>query len=1498
MSLQLYRGKIAIIGNSRLTLGCANKIQEFGFKIVCICTEQPALIHWASLNNIPCLKKAQQLLDYSYEYLFSIMNDVYLDDALISSATELSINYHNSLLPKYAGLNATSWAILNNEKEHGITWHVIDEVIDQGDILIQNNFPIEKSDTALTLDLKCQTQAIESINTLLNNIITKKFSRQPQNSSDRTYYSARDIPENCGVIDWQQSVKDIEALFKATYFAKHINPFCTIKIATQTTYCTPTNMTFHQSTPDCQPGTIINISKQHVDICCKDGYIRIISAQTSTGKELCPSKILSYLNAQKRQQLPVANNTHIKEYKNARYGERKKKLLLKKMLATNSPEYFKNNTTNEPDYKSIEIHTSNSTRDLFLIYYLLIRANNYNEIYTAIDQKSDRNPLLAEHTPISIELNPEATIGQLLELFETSIDDKHSLKRYTLDLIKQSNETLETYREPDVLIVKNNNPKNEHSNSLIKITILKRKILISYNNNRLNEQGRTLFHFLPTYIEKAKILAKKHKLLKEICLENPNNIEKNNQDSKNINILDRLKDITQRNKNSTALFTNTISITYGELDTITNNLAQQIEKSTSNDKVGILIENKFIAVISILSTSKAGKIYVPINNDETDSRINDILSDAKIDLLIHDQNNQKIKTNTIEIKNVMRYLSHTNETPYNPKSIPNKKVSCILYTSGSTGKPKGTFITNTAICNLAINQNYIHITNKDIIFQLSNYAFDASTFEIWGALLNGAKLFCPEKYSMISANKLLIDTKTHNPTIMWLTKSVFDLYVKNNIDIFSNLKYLITGGEALSPNTINLLIKKPKLLRPTYFVNGYGPTEATTFTCTYLIESELDPSERVPIGKPIHGAKITLLDKYNMMAPNGMLGTICISGKGLSCGYTDKKFNSDFISINNERHYYTHDIAFVNENNDCVFVAREDSQIKLRGLRIDLEFIKFSAEEIPDVEQAIPTIKTTNKKELQLYVKLKPESNLSTHSIREELKKHLSTYQLPQKIHLLSHLPLNKNGKLYYKKLTDYIIIDCQSNSSQPIEKLSEIDKIWNTVLGKESLSPPLHNEDFYDAGGDSLLTAELFLKINKKFGAVVPFHDFINNPTIDSLKKLIAKEKVDSELHFTEPSLEENLTITSAQKFDYNNIKTILLTGSTGFLGAHILDELLSNTEMTIFCAVRSNNIEKAIERQSLIQKQYGLNPIPENRTRFISVDFNKENLGISRKLYNSLTQEIDCIIHTAAHINHLYNYEKLKKENTDATASLLELAFSKKPKLFTYISTVSAIADMKNGQYAEDFPQTTPTSTEIPDGYSQSKWTSEKLLTQAKQRGLPVNIIRYSWLTGSTSNGAINPTNNHLLNFMKGCTQLGYIPDVNLEFNFTPIDFAASVLIDMLFKNNIVNKVINFISPHNISLNMIATWLNTLGHPVETISLAAWRHQLCNLDKENALFPLLPLYISDGKLNRLDKHIIRSQIKHQNLSIQLDKLNITYPLVDFHLMKKYVAYLEKIHF
>jgi amino acid adenylation domain-containing protein len=552
-------------------------------------------------------------------------------------------------------------------------------------------------------------------------------------------------------------------------------------------------------------------------------------------------------------------------------------------------------------------------------------------------------------------------------------------------------------------------------------------------------------------------------------------------------------------------------LSYSELEARSNQAARRLLDLgvTPNDRVGLCLERTPELIISLLGILKAGGAYLPIEPNYPSARMEFMLEDAAPKAIIT-QSALKPKLPAysgpfIVVDDEKDLLAALSPEPVDSGVTP-EDMAYVLYTSGSTGKPKGVEVPHRAIDRLVKNAPFAHLGRDTVMLQAAPVAFDASTFEIWGALLNGGSLVLHAE-QVPSARGLGRAIEQFGVTTMWLTAALFNAVVDEDAKQLAGLKEILSGGEALSvPHVRRALEAMPN----TQVINGYGPTETTTFATCYRIPRPLASEvQAIPIGRPIRQTRLYVLDANRNPVLQGVIGELYIGGKGVARQYlarpelTAERFVPDPFRAG-EKLYRTGDLVRFRPDGVLEFFGRADQQVKIRGFRIELGEIEETILRHPAVQKVAVTLRQDRPgdKRLVAYTVAEPGQPASEEELREHVKKSLPEYMIPSNFVALDAMPLTASGKVDRKALpapktgaSDEEFVAPRT----PMETI--IAELWKEALHLARVSV---HDDFFALGGHSLLASQILGRLRRDHGVNLSFRKIFEAPTVARLAEAI----------------------------------------------------------------------------------------------------------------------------------------------------------------------------------------------------------------------------------------------------------------------------------------------------------------------------------------------------------------------------------------------------------
>ncbi|MBI9031405.1 amino acid adenylation domain-containing protein [bacterium] len=1043
-----------ILTETTLGIQCAEILLAQDYHIYGIITPNDQVAKWASQQgiysaNLSKTELKQLLVKYPYEYLFSIVNSLVLDKEILATPIKMAINYHDSLLPKYAGLYATFWAIYHDETRHGITWHQVDEGIDTGKILAQSEVSIETNDTSSLLNMKCYEAAIKSFTQVINSLEDKQLDLIQQDLSQRSYYSLDYRTEDCCSITSNSQLASCERLSRATDFGDNDNPVANLQVKINDDFYLIEKAEFVKINN--KVGNNLEVIQDKLEIYLTDGKIICNQLLDLYGQALEIESLASH----KIWQSP--NQSDLQVYSQ---GVKNEQYWLKQVADYEPLELPVN-------HEKVTKHNPNlslENPDLPLFISFLARLSSHSKFSLVIDLK-ESHPLLMNKLPLNIKIDFNLTLQENIAKIEKS-----------LKILKKRSYLLKTvfYRYPQLSHYKHVLTNFE--------SILAEDLFTTFKSNYQGNQ-----------------------LLKDVLLINQADLTKiESWNSKtyhlpnNKSYIDLFKETVQIFPANIAVEFDNQTLTYQELDILSDNLASYLYNEYGRDQfIAISTERCIEMIVIILGIIKSGNAYLPIDPDYPSERIKHILENSQTKLLFSDYNYLDIKgLNTLSVSNYRQYKS-TKQTSI---SLAQSDLVYIIYTSGTTGKPKGVMVNqgNLINHNLIVKERY-DLTPQDRVLQFASISFDISVEEIFPCLISGASLVLRSNEINKSASQFLDFIRTKEITIVNLPTAFWHQIVKSlPQELFSDLvKTLVIGGEKASSEIYQHWLEYGP--QDTKLFNTYGPTEATIIA---TIDQGIDDT----IGKTMPNTAIHILDRFLKPMPIGFAGSIYIGGKGVSPGYyhNEKLTSEKFIETSDYgRIYATGDLGLFYETGKIKFLGRDDDQIKLNGYRIELSEIENSITQNSSLKTVFADVRgPENNKKIYLYYL--SNSDISRDYFTNLTKQFLPDYMIPSEYIRITELPLNPNGKITKKLLPAPEVKETHVNLQAYNLYELKILPLFRDVLGKEIG----FEDNFFKEGGDSLKAIELIVSLENALNMKINSSSLYQHSTVRELSRYLQDEK------------------------------------------------------------------------------------------------------------------------------------------------------------------------------------------------------------------------------------------------------------------------------------------------------------------------------------------------------------------------------------------------------
>lgn len=963
------------------------------------------------------------------------------------------------------------------------------------------------------------------------------------------------------------------------------------------------------------------------------------------------------------------------------------------------------------------------------------------------------------------------------------------------------------------------------------------------------------------------------------------------------------------------------TLTYEKLNSESNRLAHYILelKLSKSSNILVMLTRTINYAISVLGVLKAGHTFVPIDDHCPKERIDYIIHDASISLII---------TESVLLKNIPgKAVQHfcidaqwgrlSKLRTENPNlNLNHDNLAYMIYTSGTTGKPKAVMISHEAIVNnIMFRQNKWPLMSHDRVLFNTSFNFDPSIWSLFWPISTGAASIITPNIAQTDLRELSKFITANDISIIGTVPSIIQyLFDQPNIANFSNLRLILSGGEILTNKVCDLVTSKSKAI----LVNLYGPTETTIDATFYQIDPNNIPKV-IPIGKPIHNMSAFILNSDLNIVPNGVIGELYIGGLGLSSGYygqsqlTREKFINNPVKHDGTVLYTTGDLVYRDKNNNLHYIGRKDDQVKINGFRIEISEIEKVSRSHPKItDSAVIILNNRDYKSICLCLNSIKSAQIDISDVKNYLSEWLPDYMIPHRVIFMDEFPKTINGKVDKIKIKRFIE---KSKKDKIVSKpTNDIEKkVLNDFCNVLDVKNIGIHDNFFDLGGTSLQLSKLASNLFNRFSLELPLHAFFKMPTVAGISSVISEIQSSSvseylaQQHFqqlrTDIYLDSDIKPDGLPSADFKNPNAIFLTGATGYLGSFILENLLNKTTANIYCLVRAKSSAHAYERITQSLKEYRIDiKNAGNRILPILGDLSKPQLGIKDPDWLHLSEVIDVVYHNGAMVNFVYPYSALRAANVESVRILLRLCSLKKLKALHYVSSIDSLLSVHAPRPFLEEPSLLPLSGDIPGGYTGSKLVGENVANLARQIGMPVSIYRPGLIMSHSKTGATH-TIDYLLVAFRGFLPFKILPDYPRIFDIVPVDYVAEALVHISLQDNNLGKFYHLFNPQPGTINEFCSWIKDFGYEFDIVSFSTAREIALQVEEGHPLYPLLPL-IRDAdptpqrSLDPLYLSEVTPDIDCRNTLNLLSGSGINCPPVSRELAHKCLEYLVDIKF
>lgn len=852
------------------------------------------------------------------------------------------------------------------------------------------------------------------------------------------------------------------------------------------------------------------------------------------------------------------------------------------------------------------------------------------------------------------------------------------------------------------------------------------------------------------------------------------------------------------------------TLSYGELDSLAAALACQLRERgvAKGDFIPLIMDGGLALPVAMIAAMKAAAPFVPVDSAWPAERVRAIIGQLRPPLAL--VSGAAVSGMAVSgaaesaaapgVPALHVDLARLAGLPA-PAPLPPASTAEVIYgffTSGSTGTPKCTVNRHLGLLN-----RFLYMTRRfggdQVVLQNSQHVFDSSVWQLLWPLINGSRVIIPERDGILDLARTIDIIAQHQVTMTDFVPSIFNTLVElladdsRLVSRLSSLRRILIGGEEVSPAAVHTL---RGLLPDLAITNTYGPTEASIGSVFHEI-TDAD-RQSIPIGLPIDNTYAVVVTERGELARPGEHGEIRIGGDCLGLGYLRDPVKTalafvpnPFPQIPGTLLYRTGDLGYQREDGLFMFVGRTDQQVKLGGVRIELSEVETVLAAHPAVREAKVIVHDSGAARMLVGFAV-TRAEVGADELLSHARGLLPASSVPRRIVLLDRLPLTHNGKADRRELSRMAIRltdgAAAGAAAPPVSGTqAAVRDIWRELLSRDEVGV---TESFFDAGGDSLAAQRLVLALEKRLGVRLSVRDIVGAPTIagqaaladGTAREMPGARQVAAALRRDvrlDPAIARRGPAPRRAGPRDNGLGRVLLTGATGFVGAHLLAELAGRVAVPVRCLVRGGSREQAAARLADALHGYAL-PASAilSQAEVIPGDLELPGLGLSAADFAALAAGTDTLIHNAARVNLVLDYARHRAANVTGTAEILRLAAAGPATCLHYISTLSVFPAgpaRRPGPLAaehEAWELTVP-----PDGYSQSKWVAEKLIALARERGIPATVYRLGEVMPHSRTGIASPQ-SLLDGLLHACARLGLRFPTDAVTDWTPVDKVAEFI------------------------------------------------------------------------------------------------------------------------
>jgi len=1131
-----------ILGEGPLPIQCMDILRNKGFEILAFITRDEELLNQASRYPFPLHRFTTQLEEsIQPDYIFSINNGIILKPEFIAKAKVLVVNYHDSPLPKYAGMYAPNWALMHHETQHAVSWHILNEGIDTGDILEQEFIEINDQEPIWSVNMKCFEAALLSFERLAGKIVAGNMTQTPQDLSIRSYFPLTTRPYHLGLVTAERTIKELKTLQQAcNYGNNNDNEFLLPHLFIGSEYLTLS--TFRMETESVTtPGAIV-LEENKAGFYCLDGLVIPEQLYDKNNKRVEFVELLQKYNLSAGQILPLPEHpTRIESL----FSELcKSELFWEQELSKAEilPFPYTKNVNGLAERMQVitalsfnnllekSFPNEDATMLMLALTAIFILRINDQETGTVGYIPAGLPQVLAEYSslfktelPLNIK-NPEGMKAS--EMVERTLQHLKKMAKsgtYTVDLPLRYKALV---AEDAALVLCTSLPVVEELNERsLYLAVEPDCIILSLPGSGFEWGARcftkSLQAFIHSFLETPDALLHNLSLMEmEQTKTMLASLNKPSGTAQPIpGILAQFDRMAALHGDKPALMDGKESHSYRQFQSDTLKLATLfLEKGVKpNDSVLLCLPRSYPFFVAQWAALRCRAAFLPIDSTMPDDRKTFILEDSQAVLVITNESFAEVfpKDKTLFF-NKIPDLKEATEQIAEPTDL-----AYLIYTSGSTGVPKGVRISHQALtCFVSAGIGTYGFTDSERVLQFSNLGFDASIEEVFCTLCSGGTLYIRSE-EMLDP-ELLIQFSIRNNITIWDFPTAFwrqVLAASADGTFPSSIRAVIIGGEAITNSDFENWKQNPS--SKSRLFNTYGPTETTVVATAFELSADFRMETNIPIGNPLTEYRVYITDKHRKLLPFGLPGELLIAGPALADGYLNRDDVEKKVFINLqvpgliERCYCTGDQVFSDATGKIHYIGRADGQLKIRGFRVEPGEIENQLMQLGGIQQCVVLGKANEGGEKHLVGYIVPQNGLKDRgeSLKAECYRILPNYMVPDYFVEVTEIPMTSNGKIDKKFL---LTLSAPIRKKALKVKVNEqttplqdtLIRLWQNVLENKTISL---DDDFFENGGHSLRAVRLMATLKKELDVHLPLSSLISYPTPRTMAELLQSSKTEN---------------------------------------------------------------------------------------------------------------------------------------------------------------------------------------------------------------------------------------------------------------------------------------------------------------------------------------------------------------------------------------------------